>query len=383
MTVVPEDIAAVVEATHNTPAKIVLEFAGAGSLALAWLHSIGGSSRTILEATDRYAATSLLDLIHFNPEKVVAHGVAVAMAAAAYQRAQALVETGPPLAGIGCTATIATDRPKRGEHRCWLAAYTATGLLTIELTLAKGFRNRDEEEQLVSRLILQAIAESCGVGRALSLTLSAEEQIVKNFEPVGLLDQLLARSVQTVTLSPAGNLTADESLSQAAILSGSFNPLHRGHRQMGELAAKKLGRSLYFELPLLNADKPPVEPAEAIRRGAQFLDYAPLLYTGASLFREKAQIFPDTVFIVGYDTATRLVEPRFYDHDPAEMHAAFEQIRAAGCRFFVAGRLKNDQFLTWQDLDLPPEIRDLFEGTTEQEFRMDVSSTELRQQQPE
>lgn len=383
MTVVPKDITAAIEAIHNTPTKIVLEFAGAGSMALAWLHSIGGSSRTVLEATDRYAAASLVDLLQFKAEKFVSRGVAMAMATAAYQRAQTLAEPGSLLAGIGCTATIATDRTKRGEHRCWVAAYSPAGLLTLELQLTKGRRDRVEEEQLVSRLILQAIAETCGVDQSLvaPLTdLAVEETIVKNLEPVDLLDQLLAQAVQTVTLSPNGHLLADERVEQAVMLSGSFNPLHQGHRQMAEIAAKKLDRSLYFELPLINADKSPIEPAEALRRGAQFLDYAPLLYTGAPLFKQKAQIFPNTVFIVGYDTAARLVEPRFYNHNPAQMQAAFEQIRAAGCRFFVAGRLKNGRFLTWQDLNLPTELHDLFDGTTEQEFRVDVSSTELRGQ---
>ncbi|MCB0196204.1 MAG: hypothetical protein KDJ65_29905 [Anaerolineae bacterium] len=374
---------AVVQTIHNTPTKIVLEFAGAGAFALGWLHSVGGSSRTILEATDRYAAASLQDCIHFEAEKVVSRGVAVAMASAAYQRAQALADDSTPLAGIGCTATIATDRTKRGDHHCWVAAYTATHLITLNLALTKGLRDRDEEEQLVSRLILQAVAAACGVDDTLPFSLSTEEAILENREPVALLDQLLARSLQTVTLSPDGQLIANEPIKQVVMLSGSFNPLHQGHRQMVEVAAQKLGRSLYFELPLLNADKPAIASAEALRRGSQFLDYAPLVYTGAPLFKEKAAIFPNTVFVVGYDTATRLIEPRFYNHDPAEMTAAFEQIRIAGCRFFVAGRLKNDRFLTWRDLNLPFEFHDLFDGTTEREFRVDVSSTELRQQNHE
>lgn len=82
---------------------------------------------------------------------------------------------------------------------------------------------------------------------------------------------------------------------------------------------------------------------------------------------------------MGYDTAVRLIEPRFYHDDPAQMRAAFEAIRAAGCRFFVAGRVKDDRFLTWRDLALPDELHDLFDGFTEQEFRIDLSSTELRQ----
>lgn len=252
-----DELTAVVTAIHNTPEKIVLEFAGAGSLALAWLHGVGGSSRTILEATDRYASASLTELIGFRPEQFVSRGVAVAMAAAAYQRAQLLAEPETRLVGVGCTATIATDRTKRGRHRACVAAYTAAGLLIFDLTLVKGARDRLAEEQVISRLILRAIVEASQIGGQLSFALVEDEIIETSFEPVSLLEQLLTGSIQTVMLSPVGRLSTDESAVNGAIVSGSFNPLHQGHRQMARIAARKLDRSVYFELPLLNADKPP------------------------------------------------------------------------------------------------------------------------------
>ena len=43
--------------------KLVYEFTGAGSLAMAWLHSVGGSSRLLLEACDRYSPRSLAELL--------------------------------------------------------------------------------------------------------------------------------------------------------------------------------------------------------------------------------------------------------------------------------------------------------------------------------
>ena len=48
----------VIAQIHASAHKLVFEFAGAGSLALFWLHGVPGSSRTILEATDRYAPAS-------------------------------------------------------------------------------------------------------------------------------------------------------------------------------------------------------------------------------------------------------------------------------------------------------------------------------------
>ena len=75
----PDQLKKLIEDIHASPQMVVLDFAGAGSQALAWLHGVGGSSRTILEATDCYASTSLIDLIGFEPEKFASLEVARAM----------------------------------------------------------------------------------------------------------------------------------------------------------------------------------------------------------------------------------------------------------------------------------------------------------------
>src|SRR5687767_8328960 len=88
--------------------KLVYEFTGAGSLALAWLHSVGGSSRMLLEAADRYSAGSLAELIGRAPAKAVSAETAALMAGRAYRRAAQLSDGASPCLGLGCTATIAT-----------------------------------------------------------------------------------------------------------------------------------------------------------------------------------------------------------------------------------------------------------------------------------
>ena len=50
-------------------------------------------------------------------------------------------------------------------------------------------------------------------------------------------------------------------------------------------------------------------------------------------FAEKAQLFPGVVFVVGVDTAERIVQPRFYGDSEERMLQALEQIRQSGCRF--------------------------------------------------
>jgi hypothetical protein len=61
------------------------------------------------------------------------------------------------------------------------------------------------------------------------------------------------------------------------------------------------------------------------------------------------------------------------------MREALEVIGAAGCRFLVAGRVDGGRFRTLADIELPDEAEHLFEAIPAERFRMDISSTELRE----
>src|SRR6056297_3824532 len=80
-----------VERLHATPHRTVYAFAGAGSLALAWLHAVGGSSRTVLEAHDHYHAASLRDALGAEASASVSPRVAEGLAVASRTRARRLV----------------------------------------------------------------------------------------------------------------------------------------------------------------------------------------------------------------------------------------------------------------------------------------------------
>ncbi len=358
----------------------MLDFAGAGAQGLTWLHSVGGSSRTILEATDRYSQRSLTGAIGFEPARFTSQGVAQALAVQAYERAQQLASADEPVAGVGCTATIATDRTKKGDHRCFVAAYNGSILQFYNLTMTKGERDRAGEEALVGKLLLNAVAQSCGLSDTLDLGLveidTFEAQTI-SLEP---FQQLLAGTRQFVLISSTGLLdTCETPPPNPLLVSGSFNPLHDGHRQMAEIAAYQRGQTVFYELPFINADKAPIDLTEALRRSAQFLDLAPLLLTRTPLFSQKAELFPGATFVLGADTAARLVQPRFYNDDPAEMRVAFDVIRAQGCGFLVAGRVQtNGRFKTMADIEVPEGYAGLFEQIPEDVFRLDVSSSQIR-----
>jgi hypothetical protein len=162
------------------------------------------------------------------------------------------------------------------------------------------------------------------------------------------------------------------------LLPGSFNPLHHGHWALADLAARHLGGVVAFELSIANVDKPDLPDDEVRRRIEQFGGRAAVFVTRAPTFVQKAELFPGRTFVLGADTAARVVQPRYYGDDAA-MERALDAIRDCGCRFFVGGRVDRDgRFVDVGGIQIPVRYRDLFTGVGEAEFRVDVSSTELR-----
>ena len=179
-----EEVTGLVTAIHDSGTRICLVVTGAGTRALAWLFGVPGASRTMLDAQVPYSVAALDDYAGGAAEQHVSADEAALMASAALTRATALAERSglPPgtlLAGVACTATIATDRLKRGDHRCHVAWRGADGGRGYSLVLTKGGRSRDTEEDVVSRLILNAVAEACGVDRRLDLPLMSGETVAR------------------------------------------------------------------------------------------------------------------------------------------------------------------------------------------------------------
>jgi hypothetical protein len=160
------------------------------------------------------------------------------------------------------------------------------------------------------------------------------------------------------------------------LLSGSFNPLHRGHRALLRAAEGVSGRKGLPELSIINVDKQPLDLSEVERRLRLLHGAYSVVLTRAPTFAEKADLLPGAWFALGYDTAVRLLSPAYHDDIPA-MLARF---RERGTRFVVGGRLHGGVFRGLQQLDVPTGFNDLFVPIPEAQFREDISSTILRGQ---
>jgi hypothetical protein len=368
-----------IQALHDAPGKCVLAVTGGGTQAAAMLLNVPGGSRTILEVLVPYAERSLDEFLGHRPEQACSAATSVAMARRALERARWLAP-GEAVVGVGCTASLATDRPKRGDHRFHLAVHDARRVRTYSLTLTKGARAREGEEAILDAVLLNALAEAFGIEARLPAPLLGDEAVAQEVQATGgLLARLLQGDVARVCMEVDGRLRTDAAPPKL-LLPGSFNPLHEGHCRLAAVASQMTGQPAGFELSVTNVDKPALEIEEIQRRLIRFCWQVPVWLTRAPTFAEKAQLFPGIVFVVGADTAVRIVEVKYYHDDEARMAAALEQIRSQGCRFLVAGRVEQSgRFVGLDELAIPAAYRDLFVEIPEAAFRCDISSTQLRQ----
>ncbi len=158
----------------------MLVVTGAGTQALGWLFAVPGASRTVLNARIPYSQASLNEFTGRPADQHVSADEALVMAERALDEAVRFSSGDELLAGVGCTAAIATDRDRRGENRCHVAFAASDGRKAVySLVMNKGDRDRAGEEDVTSRIVLNVVAEANLVADRVELPLLPGERVVR------------------------------------------------------------------------------------------------------------------------------------------------------------------------------------------------------------
>jgi len=161
-------------------------------------------------------------------------------------------------------------------------------------------------------------------------------------------------------------------------------------------------------MSITNADKPPMDLSEVMRRIQLFCSSSldlpqdwSILLTSTPLFVEKILLFSNVVLdtktsnydekptvVIGSDTLIRILDPKYYENNSqSAMFQALGNMKEKGVHFVVGGRVEQKKmdttskpFISGEEqlALLPEDLREHFTILNEDEFRMDISSTELR-----
>lgn len=355
-----------VEDLHSSPWSGVFYVTGGGVQLLANLTSVAGASSSVLAAGIPYSRGALGALIVDPNHGACTSETARELAFKAFKesRSQKLDDH---VFGFSLSASLATNRVKKGELRAYIAVQTPSISQVSKVTF-ENFESRRDQEQYLSEVAW---------GKLCSALYLDEDR----FPEVSTRKQQLPTTLQPLY----GAKAAYVGFKSTAFLSGSFNPLHTGHQSMLAHAQSHLDCEVQYELCVSPFDKKPLDFFDLHDRIAQF-ESDQLVLTNFPSFEEKSIHLSKgqgITFIVGVDTICRLADPNYYPFSRFQtsettMSESFRNLYDRKVRFLVYGRNLGNRFVTLKDLDLPQVLKALCDEVSEQEFRLDVTSTDLR-----
>ncbi len=363
----------IVQKIHESPFHFSLAITGGGSEIIPNLLKVGGGSASVLSVYIPYHEKALCEFLRDVPEKFCSVETARKLAVKAFFETQK-IQQDRQFFGLGCSASLKKNSSERENREHWvhIAIQTQQDTFSFSIQLKKQ-RTREEEEGVCADLILNILAESCGLEDRLPIHFEGSEVLLRHHARAhDSIQKVYCGYTDKTTYDPK-----DERERPHVLFSSAFNPFHDGHKEIIHLAEKILKKPVHLELPLFNADKPPInyiEFEERVRTVKTGLgkDMKPLWLTRAGTFIDKAKLFKGNItFIIGMDTAARICMPKFYGSEE-KMLSSLRELKDLDCHFLCFARRNAPK------VSFPEAFSELTQVISPDIFLNDISSTEIR-----
>jgi len=378
--------------------KGVVYVAGGGSEVFPMLLARGGGSATLLAGRILYAPDDFRAALGCDPERFVDARASRGMAMAAFRHALSIRGDLPSeqVFGLGSTSKLSTGEGSERVGRMKSMRRSNPPISPYRGRSLSRWGTTEPGKRGSTPCSCSTSWDSSRLTRAACHWSMAGMRSPGGARSAGrarrAVDERLARRPSSLGLarcatSPAhgGTVvwTSEVQELPRLLLPGSFRPLHEGHVAMAEAASRLTGLPCCFELSLFHPEKLPLDFFSIRSRLKGFERRECRLYlTNAPTYVEKARLFPGCTFVVGHDTALRIVDPRFYGGSTAR-DAMLDELERLRTRFLIFGRV--DASGAFRDFSAE-EFEHPVSGFLSRRatpvpghvFRRDISSTDVR-----
>lgn len=346
--------------------SLYLVATGAGSGIQDALWRVPGCSSFFRGASFPYDPRESATFAGLTPEKYVSPEFAFDLAFAAYMRAIDLEKPEAEPVGLAVTASVASVREHRGDHRVHVVCMTREHVFGRSLVLEKGAGDdaRHKDGRIVDGAALSVLLGAVGISE----------------EPARHDDDARRRFFANPVFWPDGHRAEEDCLDVAwPLFPGAFDPPHEGHEA---IANTLRGTDRVCEPVFAICSNPPHKAALSVQemlRRAKMLRHRVTYFTqGDPLYIDKARQHPGTPLVIGADALLRMLDPK-WGVDPKAM---FEEFHSLDTKLLVFGRDVDGRYVTAAEAigKVPLEGKRLARTFRAIDGRWDVSSTVLRRQ---
>lgn len=324
------------------PLYVAATGAGAGLQELLW--AVPGCSSFLVGASFPYASSDLSRFVGFDPKRSCCEDTAILMALEAHARAGG-DQGNQDAIGLGLTATVATNRVHKGDHRVHIATVSKDGCRTLSSTFIKGEALRVDEGNCCDILAFNLLLVAAGLPPTPFYRSNMDRVAYDKAEPV----ELLAQYTQAKAAVAA---------KRDILFAGAFNPIHEGHVGIATQLEKLTSQRVVFGVEATMPHKPSLSFADLLKRRTTAAGRTgrPMVIThGAPLYVDKAKHF-DCDLVMGADALFRMMDPK-WGPSLDDIIATFRQ---HGTIVYVIDRVVGGTSYRLVDCDRARECADIF-----------------------